>query len=150
MSDSTAKRNAAIWIGVVFVLALALGGVFGYFYGHRVVVIAAPPALSEPERRARSLDRMSHELSLNDSQRQQVDALLLQIHNEYKSIHDKNTAQLETEMDQARKKGREQIRAVLTPEQQPKFDEFLKRLDEERKRNAANQPPGPGAPPPSR
>jgi len=150
MNENTAKRKAAVWIAVVFVLGLALGGVFGYFYGHRAVVIAGPPILSEPERRARRLDQMTHELNLTDTQRQQIDALLLQIHNEFKSIHDKNATQLESEMNDARQKSREQVRALLTPEQQPKFDEFLKRLDEERKRNAANQPPGPGAPPPSR
>jgi Spy/CpxP family protein refolding chaperone len=146
MNENSAKRKAAVWIAVVFVLGLALGGVFGYFYGHRVVVIAAPPVLSEPERRARRLDQMTHELNLNDSQRQQIDALLLQIHNEFKSIHDKNAAQLDSEMSEARQKSRGQIRALLTPEQMPKFEEFLKRLDEERKRNAT--PPAPGAPAP--
>ena len=43
-------------------------------------------------------------------------------------------------MDQARQKGRDQIRAFLTPEQKPKFEEFLKRMDEERKQN---MPPPP-------
>jgi Spy/CpxP family protein refolding chaperone len=43
-------------------------------------------------------------------------------------------------MDQARQKGRDQIRAILTPEQKPKFEEFLRRLDEERKRNAPPPP----------
>jgi Spy/CpxP family protein refolding chaperone len=146
MNESTAKRKAAFWISIVFVLGLALGCVFGYWYGHRSVVIAGPPLLSEPERRARSLDRMSHELGLTDSQRQQIDALMLQIHNEYKSIHDKNAAQVQTEMDQARQNGRDQIRAILTPEQRPKFEELLKRIDEEKKKN----PPPPGGPPPSR
>jgi Spy/CpxP family protein refolding chaperone len=148
MNESTAKRRAALWVAVVFVLGVAFGGVFGYFYGHRSVVMAGgivpPPQLSEPERRARRLDQMTHELNLTDSQRQQIDTLLLQIHGEFQSIREKNAAQLETEMDQERHKSREQIRAVLTPEQMPKFEEFLKKLDEERKRNAAN----PGAPPP--
>jgi Spy/CpxP family protein refolding chaperone len=149
MNENTAKRRAALWVAVVFVLGLALGGVFGYFYGHRAVVIAGPPILSEPERRARRLDQLTHDLNLNDTQRQQIDALLLQIHNDFKSIHDKNAAQLDAEMNEARHKSREQIRAVLTPEQLPKFEELLRRLDEERKRNAANQPPPPGAPAPS-
>jgi len=145
MNETAAKRSAALWVAVVFVLGAALGGVFGYFYGHRSVVAAAPPPLSEPERRARSLDRMTHELGLSDSQRQQIDALMLQIHNEYKSIHDKSDA----DIDQARQKGRDQIRAVLTPEQKPKFEELLKRIDEERKKNGP-PPGGPGGPPPSR
>jgi Spy/CpxP family protein refolding chaperone len=147
MNENTAKRNAALWVAVVFLLGAALGGVFGYFYGHRSVVsAAAPPPLPEPERRARSLDRMTHELGLTDSQRQQIDALMLQIHNEYKSIREKNAAEVETELDQARQKGRDQIRAVLTPEQKPKFEDLLKRVDEERKKNG----PPPGGPPPAR
>jgi len=150
MNENTAKRKAAFWIAIVFVLGVALGGVFGYFYGHRSVVIAAPPPLSEPERRARRLDQMTHEVGLNDAQRQQIDALLLQIHNEFKSIHDRNAAQLESEMDQARRKSREQVRAVLTPDQIPKFEAFLKRLDDERKRNTPPNGPPPGGPPPSR
>ena len=31
------------------------------------------------------------------------------------------------------KKARDRIRAVLTPEQLPKFEEFLRKMDEERK-----------------
>jgi len=34
-----------------------------------------------------------------------------------------------------RQKGRDEIRATLTPEQKPKFEEFLRKLDEARKRN---------------
>lgn len=145
MNQGTAKRKAALWVAVVFVLGAALGGVFGYFYGHRsVVVAAAPPRLSEPERRARSLDRMTRELGLTDSQRQQIDAVMLQIHNEYDSIKDKNATQLETEIGQARQKGRERIRALLTPDQLPRYEELVKRVDEERKRNS---PPPAGSPP---
>jgi Spy/CpxP family protein refolding chaperone len=150
MNEDTAKRKAAAWVAIVFLLGAALGGVFGYFYGHRAVVAAAaPPRLTEPEKRARGLDRMTHELGLTDSQRQQIDALMLQIHKEYDSIHQKNDAELETEMDQARQKGRERIRALLTPDQLPKYEELVKRVDEERKKNSP--PPGmPPGPPPSR
>ena len=148
MNETTAKRRAALWVAIVFVLGAALGGVFGYLYGHRSVVIAGPPPLSEPERRARSLDRMTRELGLSDAQRQQMDALLLQIHGEFQSIREKNGHQLEAEMEQERQKSRDQIRALLTPEQKPKFEEYIQRLQEERKRNAA--PPGTPPAPPSR
>jgi len=149
MNETTAKRRAALWVAVVFVLGTALGAVLGYLYGHRNVVIAGPPPLSEPERRARRLDQMTHELGLNGDQRQKLDALLLQIHGDFQAIRDKHGAQLDADMEQERQKSRDQIRALLTPEQKPKFEEFLKRLDEERKRNAP--PPGaPGGPPPSR
>jgi len=130
--ENSAKRKAAAWVAVVFVLGAALGGVFGYFYRHRSSVSAANPPLSEPQRRAQRVDQLTRELSLTNDQRQQLDATLSQLHAQYKAIHD----QSEAETEQARQKGRDQVRAILTPEQKPKFEEFLKRMDEERKRNA--------------
>jgi Spy/CpxP family protein refolding chaperone len=130
--ENSAKRNAALWVAVVFILGAALGVVFGYFYGHRSSVSAANPPLSEPQRRAQRVDQLTKELGLTNEQRQLLDAALSQLHAQYKAIRDQSDAQTE----QARQKGRDQLRAILTPEQKPKFEEFLKRLDEERKRNA--------------
>lgn len=141
MNENTAKRRAAYWVATVFLLGAALGGVFGYFYGHRGTVAAAPPPLSDAERHAKRLDQLTRELSLNDSQRQQMDSLLTQIHGDFQSVRNKNAQQLETDLDQERQKSRDQIRVILTPEQKPKFEEFLKRLDEERKRNPPPPPP---------
>ena len=140
MNESSAKRRAALWVAVVFVLGAALGGVFGYLYGHRSIVAAANPPLSEPQRRAQRVEQLTQELGLTTDQRQQLDSTLSQLHAEYKSIHDQSNQQLNSRMDQARQKGRDQIRAILTPEQKPKFEEFLRRIDEERKRNAAAAP----------
>jgi Spy/CpxP family protein refolding chaperone len=137
MSESSAKQKAVLWVAVVFVLGAALGGVFGYFFGHRSSVSAANPPLSEAVKRAQRVQELTQELSLTDDQRQQLDKALSQLHGEYKSIHDQSDAQ----MEQARQKGRDQIRSFLTPEQKPKFEEFLKRMDEERKRNQPPPPP---------
>lgn len=134
--ESSAKQKAFLWVAVVFILGAALGGVFGYFYGHRSSVSAANPPLSEPVRRAQKVDQLTHELGLTNEQRQQLDSTLSQLHAQYKSIRD----QFDAQMDQARQKGRDQIRSLLTPEQKPKFEEFLKRLDEERKRNPPSPP----------
>jgi Spy/CpxP family protein refolding chaperone len=140
MNESSAKRRAALWVAVVFVLGAALGGLFGYFYGHRTTVAAANPPLSEAQRRAQRVEQLTQELGLTNDQKQQLDSTLAQLHAEYKSIRDQSAQQLNSRMDQARQKGRDQIRAILTPEQKPKFEEFLKRLDEERKRNAPPPP----------
>ena len=130
MSDTAATRKAALWVGVVFLLGAALGGVLGYLFAHRPVNAANPP-LSEPQRRARRVEELTKELTLTPQQAQQVDAILQQRHAETKAIHEQTDAQL----DAVRQKGRAQVRAILTPEQLPKFEEFLKRMDEERKRN---------------
>jgi Spy/CpxP family protein refolding chaperone len=136
MSETAATRKAALWVGVVFLLGAALGGVLGYLFAHRPVNAANPP-LSEPERRARRVEELTRELTLTPQQAQRVDAILLQRHTETKAIHDQTEAQL----DAVRQKGRAQVRAILTPEQLPKFEEFLKQMDEERKRNGPQPPP---------
>ena len=136
MSETAATRKAALWVGVVFLLGAALGGVLGYLFAHRPVSAANPP-LSEPERRAQKVQEVTRELSLTPQQAQQVDAILLQRHAETKAIHDQTDAQL----DAVRQKGRAQVRAILTPEQLPKFEEFLKQMDEQRKRDGPQPPP---------
>jgi Spy/CpxP family protein refolding chaperone len=130
MSPISATRKAALWVGLVFLLGAALGGIIGYSFAHRSVSAASTP-LPEPVRRAKRVEQLTQLLNLTSAQSQQVDAILMQKHAEAKAIHDQTDAQ----MEQLHQKGREQVRAILTPEQKPKFEEFLKNLDQERKRN---------------
>ena len=134
MSEASATRKAALWVGAVFVLGAALGGVVGYIIAHQRV--SASTSMSEPERRAHRVAQLTSELGLTSEQEQRLDAILLQVHTQFKVIHEQADAQI----DQARQKGRDQIRAILTPEERPRFEELLKRMDEERKREA--QPGG--------
>ena len=131
MSDTPATRKAAVWVVVVFLLGAAAGGMLGYGYAHRSVAAASAP-LSEPERRAKRVAELTQDLGLTSDQAKQLDAILMQRHAEVKTIRDQSDAQL----DQVRQKGRDQIRAILTPEQKPNFEEYLKKMDEEKKRNA--------------
>src|SRR5690349_8574818 len=133
MCDAPATRKAAIWVVVVFLLGVVAGGMLGYGYGysHRSVAAAGSP-LSEPERRAKRVAELTQDLGLTSDQARQLDAILMQRHAEVKTIRDQSDAQL----DQVRQRGRDQIRTILTPQQKPKFEEFLKKMDEERKRNA--------------
>jgi len=135
MSETSATQKAALWVGIVFLLGGALGGMIGYGIAHRSVS-AAPPQLSEAARRAQRVDELTRELSLTSAQAQQLDAIIIQRHAESKAIHD----QTNTQIDKVRQKARDEIRAILTPEQKPKFEEFLRRVDEDRKRNAPPRP----------
>lgn len=128
MSGMSATWKAALWVGVVFLLGAALGGVVGYSYEHHLVSAANTP-LPEPVRRAQRVEELTKILNLTSVQSQQVDSILLERHTEVKTIHDQTDAQIE----QAKQKGRDQIRAILTPEQKPKFEDFLRDLDEKRK-----------------
>jgi len=131
MNGTSATRKAALWVGVVFLLGAALGGMLGYVFAHRVIA-AAPPQMTEAEKRAQKVQRLTQELNLSPDQQKQLDAIMTSVQAQYKAIHQSTDPQI----NEARLKGREQIRAILTPEQKPKFEEFLRRLDEERKRNA--------------
>jgi Spy/CpxP family protein refolding chaperone len=135
-ASTTATRKAALWVGAVFLLGAALGGVLGYLFAHRPVSAANPP-LSEPERRAHRVAELSKQLSLTPQQAQQLDSVFLHWHGEAQAIRDQADAQI----DVVRQKGRAQVRAILTPDQVPKFEEFLKRVDEERKRRGPQPPP---------
>lgn len=130
MSETPESRKAAIWVVVVFLLGAVAGGMFGYGYAHRSVA-AASAQVSEPERRAKRVEQLTRELGLTSDQAKQLDVILLEWHGNLKAIHDQSDAQIA----QLRQKGRDQIRAILTPEQKPKFEEFLRKMDEERRHN---------------
>jgi Spy/CpxP family protein refolding chaperone len=130
MSDTSATRKAALWVGFVFLLGAALGGVLGNVFGVHARNVP-PPQLTEGEKRAQKVQRLTQELSLAPDQQKEVEAIIASVQAQYKAIRQST----EPQIDEARQKGREQIRAILTPEQKPKFEDFLRRLDEERKKN---------------
>lgn len=132
MSETPAMRKAAIWVAIVFLLGAAVGGMFGYGYAHRSVSAAGAP-LPEPVRRAQRVEQMTRDFGLTADQAKPLDAILMQWHSEVKAVHDQSDARI----DQLRQKGRDQIRAILTPEQKPKFEDFLRKMDAERKHNAS-------------
>jgi len=130
MNETPATRRAAIWVVIVFLLGAVGGGMLGYGFAHHSVSAANAP-LPEPERRAKRVAQWTQDFGLSSEQARQLDAILLELHGESKAIHDQSDAQ----MEKLRQKGREQIRAVLTPEQRPKFEEWLAKRDAERLKN---------------
>jgi Spy/CpxP family protein refolding chaperone len=130
------RRKAGVWLALVFALGLAIGAVFGYNFAHKSYAAGRPPAgLSEPARRAARVAEMTKELGLTPEQSQRLDAVLHQAHEEMKEIHEKSDA----DVDAVRQKARLEMRAFLTPEQMPRFEAFVKKVDEERKRQQAQQ-----------
>ncbi len=129
------RRKAWEWLALLFVLGAATGGVFGYSFAHRSYAAnnAHVPTLSEPERRAQRVAEMTKEFGLTPEQSQKVDAVIAAAHEEMKTIHDK----AEADVDGVRQKARAQMREFLTAEQKPKFEEYVRRKDEERKKQGA-------------
>ena len=132
MTENSTTRKAALWVGLVFLLGAALGSLGGYVFAHQkyTVTNAAAPA-TDAVRRAQKVQELTSLANLTPEQSQQVDAIIADIQLQMKSIR----KTLEPQFSEVREKGRERIRAILSTEQKPKFEEFIRKLDEERKRN---------------
>jgi len=130
MSDMTAKRKAALWVGLVFLLGAALGGVLGYVFTYRSYA-SQPQQLTDEAKRHQRVGQLTEQLHLSNAQAQQLDSVIAGMQSEFKSIR----KQVDPQIDEARQRGRNQVRSILTPEQKPGFEEFLRHLDEERKKN---------------
>jgi esterase/lipase len=129
-TEPTIRQKATLWLAIVFVLGVALGGVLGYAFAHRSYA-AEPAVLSAEARRAQRKEKLTHDVGLNPEQQGQVTKILDQAQDEYQAVHKVADPQIEA----VRQRTRDKIRAVLTDDQKPKFEEFLRQLDEERKRN---------------
>lgn len=131
MDETSATRKAALWVGLVFLLGLALGGLGGYVFAHQKYMVTNAGPTSDAARRAQKVRELTALANLTPEQSQQVDAIIADIQSQLKSIR----KPVEPQVDEAREKGRKRIRAILNAEQKPKFDEFIRKLDEERKHN---------------
>ena len=130
--NSETRQKARLWLGLVFILGAAIGGVFGYSFAHRSYAASQAPAatLSEPERRAKRIAEMTKEVGLTPEQSTQIDQIIHQAHDEIKAIHDRTDA----DVDAVRQRAREQMRSLLTPDQRPKFEAMILRWNQERKK----------------
>ena len=131
MDISSGNRKAVALLILVLVLGIALGAVGTTVVSRRVY--ASRARVPNP---ARPLARLTQDLSLTPDEVTQVSSILSGMQTKYDEIRQQEGPQIE----QVRQQGREQIRALLTPEQRPKFEDFLQRVDEDRKRRAAQNP----------
>jgi flagellar basal body-associated protein FliL len=131
MTESSTTRKAALWVGLVFLLGVALGGLGGYVFAHQKYTVTNAAPTTDAAKRAQKVQELTALAKLTLEQSQQVDAIIADIQAQLKSIR----KTVEPQVDDARQKGRERIRAILSAEQKPKFEEFIRKLDEERKRN---------------
>ena len=129
MTEPNIRQRATLWLAIVFVLGAALGGVLGYAFAHRSYA-AEPTVLSAEARRAQRREKLGHEVELTPDQQKQVGAILDQAQTEYKAMH----AVMDPQVEAVRQKTRDKIRGLLSEDQKPKFEEFLRKLDNERKR----------------
>ena len=124
MNANQGSRKAFLLVVLVFALGIALGAVGTYVVTTRV--LAARPQLNTVPNRVALFTR---DLDLNPDQQKQIQEILTQTRARYAEIH----SQADPEYEKARHESREKIRQILTPEQRPKFEDMLRRFDEERR-----------------
>ena len=138
MTFNPASRKAIALLVVVFVLGVAFGAL-GLTVMNRRVYGARPvprPTSSRqpgPAGQPRAVNRMTHDLDLTADQQKQLSEILANTQARYNTIRQ----QMDPQFDEARAQGRDQIRRILTSEQQAKFENFLRQVDEERRKRQA-------------
>jgi Spy/CpxP family protein refolding chaperone len=125
MDANRGSRKAFLLVLLVFALGIALGAVGMRVVATRVLAARSQQASSVPSRVA----LFTRDLDLNADQQKQIQAILTETRARYAEIH----RQADPEYETARQEGREKIREILTPEQKPKFEDLLRRFDEERR-----------------
>ncbi len=136
MENSRTRSEAAVLVLVVFVLGALLGGLGNHLWGERVWGRQNPPG---PPSRVQIVGELTRELQLTPDQQQQLSAIVDDTKAKIRAAY----APADAQRDQLRQQGRARIRAILTPEQLPKFETFMARIDEQRKKDkdAEQHPP---------
>src|SRR5437870_13215976 len=121
------RTRLKIWLVLVavFVLGSVTGAALTGLYRSRA-------SGDRPEARERAMherfEKMRRELSLTDQQTAAVRTILDETRNEYRALK----TELRPRFEEPRQKARARIRALLTPEQQQKFDGMLAQQDAQR------------------
>jgi len=126
MQFSPTNRKALALIVLVLILGVALGAVGHSLFDRRVLGARTQTRTDQP----RGVNRLTTELSLTPDQQKQLSAILTDMQHGFDGVR----RQMDPQFDQIREQGHDQIRQILTPEQRPKFEDFLKRVSEERRR----------------
>jgi len=133
MENTKARREAAVLFVVVFLLGALLGGITIHLWQERVLGQPASSVLMPT--RAYIIDESTRELQLTPDQQKQLGVIIDDTRHKWNELY----APLEAQKEEIRREGRASVRAMLSPEQQLKFDDFMRRLDEQRKKEMAER-----------
>ena len=125
MADGRWKFVALLVL--IFLLGVATGG-FGHRYLESKGYFRHATRPSPRQNRGEIIERFTKELGLTADQQQQLNAILAEQEQRFKDLN----KSFRTQADTIHQEGRNKIRAILTDQQKPKFEEMLKRFDEER------------------
>lgn len=126
-----AKTRLKIWIAVfgVFALGCMTGASLDSVYRLRASDNGRQGMRGGPRGKEKAFEDMKRDLNLNDQQATEIRAILDQTRNEYRALR----TEVRPRYDAIRQNARTRIRALLTPEQQQRFD--VKTAERDARRN---------------
>ena len=125
-----AKTRLKIWLVVlgVFALGCLTGASLDSAYRLRGVGSEGREGRDGRRNKEHVFEQMKRDLSLSEQQATEIRAILDQTRNEYRALR----AEVRPRYDALRQNSRTRIRALLTPEQQKRFDEKIAERDARR------------------
>ncbi len=119
---------------LIFILGIATGA-----FGYRLLSDKGyfSPRGRGPARvnRGEVVERFTRELGLSAQQREQLNVILTEDEQKFRELN----KSIKPQADAIRQEGRNRIRAILTDEQKPKFEEMLRKIDEQRRQREASR-----------
>ena len=132
MDNDKKRGEAAILVVIVFLLGALLGGVGNHVWGERVW---GKQTISGPQTKGQIVNNLTKELQLTPDQQKQLGAIVDDTKAQWRVLY----TTIEPRHEEIRQQSRDRIRAILTPDQKPKFEEFMKRIDEQRQKDEQQQ-----------
>jgi len=133
METTKGRGQAAVLVVVVFLLGALLGGIGTHVWGERMRGGVRLSGMLPP--RNQVISDMTRELQLTPDQQKQLATIIDDTRAQVRALY----APLDPQHEQIRQRGRDRVRAILTPDQLPKFEHFIQRIDEERKKEQERQ-----------
>jgi protein CpxP len=124
----TSQGRTKLIMWTVLVAVFLLGSVTGAALSGLIRSRASGARDARERSASERFAKMRTELNLTDQQTTQIKTILDDTKNEYKTLR----TELKPRFDEPRLKARAKIRALLTPEQQQKFDAIVARYDSRR------------------
>jgi len=131
MESSNVQRKAGVLVAVVFLLGAVFGGVGTHYWEVRA---NGGHSTSGYPKHSEIMKQLTEQVGLSGDQEKQVAAVVDDIRARMHEL----SQQQKPQSDAIRADGRQRIRALLTAEQQPKYEKFLQELDADRA-NAESQ-----------
>jgi Spy/CpxP family protein refolding chaperone len=118
------SRRAYVYFALTFILGLVVGVGSTIYWGWHAGMFR--PHRPDEKRIVYFLQRR---LNLTDAQTQQVDQIIRDSDENFRQLQQ----QVQPQFDAIRSESQDRIRKVLNPDQQAKFNELVRRMEERRK-----------------